>query len=492
MTGPKRVLVVDDEQSILNSLSDILEYAGYEVYTSEDGKGAIEIIEKVRLDAAVVDIKLPDISGMEVLKRIIRRDDEVCVILFTGYATLGTAVKALDEGAYDFITKPFDIEKLKYVLRRGIELYKARRQNIELAKRLEMADRKLDIARRRLSDERLMYEAVIEAGQEMCATLRTDALNRIILEKATEIVDAARGSLMLLDDNEWLVVKSAKGINDGLAREVKVRLGEGIAGWVAKTGQPLLVKNIEHHEKFKRKNRSGYATKSFLSLPIRVREEISGVLNISDKYTSGVAGVFTEKDLDVLSAFVDSSGVALENAFLFEKANQAAITDALTEVYNQRFLGVRLEEEIKRARRYNHNLSIAVFDIDFFKHYNDTNGHMLGNEVLREIARIIRLSTREIDIVSRFGGEEFVVVFPETDLSGALVRCEKIRKEIYERPFPGEEKQPLGVLTISGGVAELEDPFCEWKALIDKADMALYRAKRLGRNRIDGWYNQLR
>ncbi|RKY89271.1 diguanylate cyclase response regulator [candidate division KSB1 bacterium] len=165
-----------------------------------------------------------------------------------------------------------------------------------------------------------------------------------------------------------------------------------------------------------------------------------------------------------------------------ERLQQLAITDGLTGLFNYRYFREQLEHEINRAERHNLDVSLVMMDIDFFKYYNDRNGHLAGDEVLKHIANILCSNVRKIDIAARYGGEEFALILPETDKNSAVIVAEKIRKLIEDDPIPHEETQPNGKLTISMGVSNFPDDSRTAKGLIEIADRRLYNAKQAGRN----------
>ncbi len=167
-----------------------------------------------------------------------------------------------------------------------------------------------------------------------------------------------------------------------------------------------------------------------------------------------------------------------------EQLQELAITDGLTGLYNYRFFRERLGQEIDRAERHNLNLSMIMMDIDYFKNYNDTHGHPAGDVVLSTIASLLRNNVRKIDIPARYGGEEFALILLETNLENAAKVAEKLRRVVEEHPFPMEETQPGGRLTISAGVATFPEDAKTADDLIAVADRRLYRAKELGRNRV--------
>ncbi|HDH06160.1 MAG TPA: diguanylate cyclase [Nitrospirae bacterium] len=169
---------------------------------------------------------------------------------------------------------------------------------------------------------------------------------------------------------------------------------------------------------------------------------------------------------------------------IFQKTQQETYIDELTQLYNYRYFMKVLDYEIARASRYHAPLSLVIFDVDDFKHYNDTNGHFTGNKSLKKLAQIIKKSVRNVDVVTRYGGEEFAMLLPETNKEGGLVISERIREKVEKSTFIKGEKQPLRRLTISGGLATLNVDAKTGSELIKKADQALYRAKARGKNQI--------
>lgn len=264
-----------------------------------------------------------------------------------------------------------------------------------------------------------------------------------------------------------------------------MKVGEGISGWVVQNGKPVLVKDIEIHPIFGKKPNPKYATKSFVSTPLIYQNRAIGVIHAIDKTSSsGDHSIFCEEDVKFLSIIAHYVAIAIENARLFEKKHQLSITDPLTGLYNYRRFQEHLEKEVERARRYSHPLSVIMIDIDHFKNYNDTHGHLKGNDILKGVADTMRENVREVDIVTRCGGEEFATILPDTDIEGGLAVAEKMRGAIEKRPFELEEFQPGGRLTISAGVGSLQRRMKKKDELIDEADKALYQAKKEGRNRV--------
>jgi len=175
---------------------------------------------------------------------------------------------------------------------------------------------------------------------------------------------------------------------------------------------------------------------------------------------------------------------ARELRAVMEKLEEVSITDDLTQIYNHRYLISRLHYEFERARRYGVTISLIMLDIDHFKVYNDNNGHLAGDDALRKVAKLIHGAIRETDIVGRYGGEEFAVILLHADMIQMAEVAERIRRTIEEVPFPNEELQPMGKITVSIGGSCLSDGMMTMEDLIKSADEALYRAKRNGRNQV--------
>jgi diguanylate cyclase (GGDEF)-like protein len=290
---------------------------------------------------------------------------------------------------------------------------------------------------------------------------------------------------MLFDaETTELLVEAKKSLDDIIKENMKVHKGEGIAGRVFENGEPLLVEDIEKDPRINQKNKPRYKTKSFVSIPLSIEGKIVGVLNISDKITGDV---FNEKDLRLIQFFATNASVAIERSLLHKKSEdlrELSVTDPLTGVLNRRYLDDRLAEEIARFNRYKHPFSLLMVDIDEFKKYNDTYGHITGDRILKILASTILSSLRNIDIAARFGGDEFVLILPQTPKADAINIANRIKENVEKIFLSQTEKLPFTDLTVSIGLTSYPEDASSAAELLEKTDQALYLAKKGGRNRL--------
>ena len=335
------------------------------------------------------------------------------------------------------------------------------------------------------SKENALSERLMSLTNTLLQVDSKDQLYEAILSIASELIDATQGSIMLIDkDGENMRIVFTLGMTLNIARCLPVKVGKGIAGMVAQTGQPLLVNDVETDSRVAMANRVRFKSKSLICIPLKLKDKIIGVLNLSDKKN---LAPFSNADLQVLTSFANLASLMIERTEVLEESErfeQLSVTDALTGLYNRRFLKSRLEEELNRSIRQGLSLTVLFIDLDFFKNYNDLCGHLAGDEALKVTAEIIKGSLREMDIVARYGGEEFCAVLPGTSKGEALIVAERIRAEIEAERFPGESDVPLRRLTASLGVASFPEDGRTFTTLVHASDVALYEAKAAGRNRI--------
>jgi len=339
---------------------------------------------------------------------------------------------------------------------------------------------RLSASKFKKADDRLKYLA--DFSSSIVSILSKEKLFNTLVETSLQLINAEHGSLMLLDhDTSELVVEAQKGSDEVVHERMRLKKKDSIAEIVIDRQEPLLVSDIEKDPRVRRENRSRYKTKSFMVILIKVDDRVTGVLNVSDKIRGDV---FTEEDLNLLQSFVNNAAIAIERSILYkqtEELQQLSITDPLTGIFNRRYLSTRLSEEIVRYNRYKHPFSFIMLDMDKFKEYNDTFGHISGDKLLRALATIMEKSLRNVDIAARFGGDEFVAIFPQTSKADAIHITNRLKEKIDKALQQELFEMPL---TVSLGLTTYPDDATSVGELFEKTDQALYLAKRGGGNKV--------
>jgi len=316
-------------------------------------------------------------------------------------------------------------------------------------------------------------------GETLRSTHDLDAMLGVIVDTAAGTLHASAGAMFLLSPSgKRLRLQAVFGYEPPPVSEM--RLGQGIAGRAAE-GRPILVPS--RLEEAPERAPAEPVARTAVAVPLVRGASTIGVLAL---YGRTLPEPFNEDDAATLTSFGGQASVAIENVLLHQEAERLSLTDGLTGVWNRRYLQLQLQKEIDRANRFARPLSLLVVDIDRFKQANDEYGHLVGDEVLVEVVRRLVDSTRtNIDVVARFGGEEFVAVLPETPREGARVVAEKVRQAISLRPIKAEGVQGGLHVTVSVGVASYPEDGSSADALMRAADRAMYRAKEGGRDRVE-------
>lgn len=444
MPGPT-VLVVDDELFFRRLYAEILTEDDYCVETVESGDAAIARIRQGGIGLVLTDMIMPGLDGLEVLRQVRTMENPPDVILATGHATLETAILALKNGARDYLIKPFNPEELRHLVRTCLE-------------------------QRRLLDENGFLKSQIQLfqkGQTLAGILEIERLLAQSINSLCKEVGPSRGFAFLGTGKRVEKIFACQQLQEFQASA----LAEALLARLDSLETPLVLSPLD----VAKGPDWPSDVRRMCLFPLRSQKSIKGMLVlINGDGTSFPAPL----PLDNLHFLAEQAGIAFDNAYRYQGARELIYTDDLTGLYNQRYLDVALEQEVRRAERYGLEFSIVFFDVDHFKLVNDSHGHISGSHALKEIANLLRKCIREVDVPFRYGGDEFTALLVETGTEGAPVVAERIRRTIEQHTFLADLKQDFK-LTVSVGFATYPKDAQDRKVVLELADRAMYLGKQV-------------
>jgi two-component system cell cycle response regulator len=447
-----RVLIVDDTPANVRLLRDKLQHEYFEVYVAEDGLAALEAVDRTPPDIILLDVNMPRMDGFECCERLKANPEtaHIPVVMVTALNGREDRLKGLRAGADDFLSKPVDEFSLLARVR-------------ALTKVKLVAD---ELRRREASGRRL---GVIEAAS--------------VQERGTG------GRILIVDDHEKQAARIAKALSeDHFPLTLQEAGGLGAAGGatvdaivlsIAATGFDGL-RLLAHF-------RSKEATREIPILAIADPNEESRNVRALDLGASDI--VLRPVDPEELTARVRTQ--LRRKRYLealrsrLDQSLELAVTDQLTGLHNRRYMASSLSQHVRRAEMGGPPVAVMIADVDFFKKINDLFGHDSGDAVLREFAARLATNVRPVDLACRYGGEEFVVIMPDTRIDLALSAAERFRRTVAGNPFRLPKGGESLNVTVSIGVAAFQGVGDTSETMLKRADEALYRAKASGRNRVE-------
>ncbi|MBP5856912.1 PleD family two-component system response regulator [Marivibrio halodurans] len=454
-----RVLVVDDLRPNVKLLEAKLTSEYFDVITASDGAEALERIRDSQPDIVLLDVMMPGMDGFEVCRRI-KSDSSMMhipVVMITALSDAADRVRGLEAGADDFLTKPVN----------DVAMFARVRSLV----RLKM-----------LTDEwRLREETSGQFG-----VLRD--------EQPLYEVNARRADVLVLDDNEIDSAKVAATLEQDEDAVTEVSSVEDATAHLRAARFDLVIVNLRLDRqdalRFCGQMRANDATRY---TPILVVAEEDDTERLAKGLDLGIND-YLIKPIDRQELLARTRTQIRRQRYQerlrdnYERSLAMALTDSLTGLYNRRYLTAHMNSLIGRMRDSGKPLAVLMFDIDYFKQINDTHGHGVGDDVLVELSRRVVHNVRSVDTVARFGGEEFLVLMPDTEEALASTVAERLRVSVAREPFQGRDADAQALeITISVGVAMFDGATDSVESIIKKADDALYEAKRSGRNKAVGW-----
>jgi two-component system cell cycle response regulator len=449
-----RVLVVDDIPANVKLLEARLSAEYFDVVTATNGVDALALCERAECDIVLLDVMMPDMDGFEVCRRLKSNPvtHHIPVVMVTALDQPSDRVAGLEAGADDFLTKPVTDVAL---ISRVRSLARLKMVTDELRMRA--------LTTKEIGIQNPEREAVAETGRDgriLIVDDRQSSYERIVAtlsaEHTVDVQADPNDALFRIAEGNYELVIVSLGLKDfdGL------RLCSQLRSLERMRSMPILaIAEPDNNARLVRGLEIG--VNDYLVRPIDKNEMLARVRTQIKKKR------YTERLRDNVQASIEM-----------------AITDALTSLYNRRYMETHLAALTEQAAQRGKPITVLILDIDFFKSINDGHGHDAGDDVLREFSLRIRKSIRNIDLACRYGGEEFVIVMPETDMAVAGMVAERIRRRIATEPFPIQQGTKNLEVTISIGIAALNGADDTAAAMLKRADTALYRAKRDGRNRV--------
>jgi two-component system cell cycle response regulator len=449
-----RVLVVDDVPANVRLLEARLSAEYFDVVTAMSGAEALAVCQKAECDIVLLDVMMPDMDGFEVCRRI-KNDPSmhhIPVVMVTALDHPSDRVRGLEAGADDFLIKPVSDVAL---IARVRSLARLKLMTDELRMRA--------VTSKEIGIRNPEHEAIADTGHGgriLVVDDRASSYERIAAmlatEHAVEVEANPNEALFRTAEGSYdlVIVSLALENFDGL------RLCSQIRSLDRTRNLPILA--IADSEEASRMVRGlEIGVNDYLLRPIDKHEMLARARTQIRKRR------YTERLRDNVQMSIEM-----------------AITDPLTGLYNRRYMESHLSSLVAQAAARGKPLTVMVLDIDYFKSVNDTHGHDAGDDVLREFATRVRKSIRGIDLACRYGGEEFVIVMPETDMAVATIVAERLRRRIASERFAIHQGSQAIEVTISVGIATLDLSDDTAASILKRADQALYRAKRDGRNRV--------
>ncbi|MFI5304952.1 MAG: diguanylate cyclase [Nitrospiria bacterium] len=472
-----KIIIVDQDITFAEKLAKMLEVDRLSVFSLVSGKQVMNLTQNVGVDIVICGRLASDRECLDLLKAIKTASPSTEVILIAENPSLELLEGAVKWKVFDFIKLPvedwkeFNLSVSEAVRKKG-EIFK----NKQLIEDLLKKNQELMEAHHTISALHQDTEALYYFGRCLATSLNREEIYAMMINAANKLLHSRPTMLFLFDEEKSLFyVKKVVGFQEFPSSEITLRVDS-----YARENMVQWFEEDDFLNGLKNQLSDVPNCHSFLSKPIIIHNNVFGFLTVLQTKEAEC----TEREINIFKQFISQSAFVLENAFLHEKANALANHDELTGAYNRRHFQDKIEEEIKRSTRMGTYFSLIILDVDHFKKYNDTYGHIQGDLLLKEIVKGMKERLRSTDVVCRFGGDEFVILLMETDKAFAVTIGNQIRAMIDLNPSFNLDGASDEKITFSMGIAQFPDDGFSSIDLIRKADKALYTAKARGRNQV--------
>jgi diguanylate cyclase (GGDEF)-like protein len=458
------VIVYDPDRLRLSTLSRNIRELGLSYTTVTSVTELRKAVRKKKFDIMILDE-----TALALLDQFRKQHDEVPTIVVADRDSVMNYERAIFAGIAGLLLRPYRRDFLQKTIDKAI-----RRRNEIICNRQTVLSlrRKVEV-----------LQTLNEVVQAINSSLKPKEILNTIMEKAAELIRAEGWSVLLTDakTNE-LVFEAASGKAGKKLLGMRLKIGQGVAGWVARYGKSLIVPDVAKDPRFYSgvDEKTKFTTKSVLCVPMRSRDRIIGVVEVVNKIGGDQ---FTQDDYEIFENVVAHLTIALEKAQMYRKMEEASQIDDLTQLYNTRYCNQFLDNFLLERKDRKGIISLVFLDIDFFKLVDDNFGHLVGSETLKIVGERMTRVVRKNDVIIRYGGDEYIVLLPNTDKKTAVIIAERIRKEISREPFYAFGNKKFNI-SVTLGVATYPDDAQGRDELIGKADRAMYEGKLTGRNKV--------
>lgn len=443
------ILVVEDDRLFRKIFKDILVSEGYQIDCAACGRDALHALASKSYDLVVTDLVMPDINGLEILAHVRENYPAIDVIMVTGNANLESAIYALKHGARDYLVKPVNRDEFKHSVAQCLQQRRLLDENEDLKRMLTL----------------------YQASQAIASCLDTNRVFQLLLDSILRETGVSRAIALFTVDSKLELTE---------ARNLPAELTRVLSDQIISIKQDLSPeKNII--QRYSLSNGTPDEIKESYLIHVQSHNVYRGVIALFNESGSGLADISPfSKNIVFL---IEQSAHAFENAESFSNAKEMLFIDDISGLFNHRYLDIALDREMKRVERYASHLAVLFIDVDGFKSVNDTYGHLVGSRVLAEFGALLKKSVRDVDVVIRYGGDEYTAILVETPSELAQTVAERIRKQVEQHHFHSDSG-PVIRLTCSIGYACCPEDAANKDELLEMADKAMYVGKATGKNCI--------